>query len=104
LATAFNAFFAPELWAALLPVFGQEVEYRIGGNSPGFTIRAIWKDGAEDEDQSPGRYSHLWIQNTDLPSVPERGDAVFNDGVEFDVVRVNEFIIGYTSVVLQERG
>jgi len=94
----------PMEWTALVAVFGREVEYW-PGNDPAqaVTITLIWKEGAEDETMSPGRYSHALVQNSDLPFNPKLGDAVVNAGIEYDVVRVGALITNYSSIVLQDR-
>jgi hypothetical protein len=63
----------------------------------------IWKEGAADEQVSPGRYSHALIQNADLPRQPLKGDVVVKDGVEYDVVTVNAYAYGCCTVILQDR-
>ncbi len=94
----------PILWNALIAEFGRDVQYW-PGNDPAqaVTVTLIWKEGAEDETVSPGRYSHALVANSDLPSNPKLGDAVVNDGIEYDVVRVSALITNYSSIVLQDR-
>jgi hypothetical protein len=94
----------PILWNALIGEFGRDVDYWIDNNpAQTITITIIWKEGSEDETSSPGRYSHVLVQNSDLPSEPKLGDAVVNGGTEFDVVRVNAFAYNYSQIVLQDR-
>lgn len=92
------------LWNALVPEFGRPADYWPDNNpAQAVTITLIWKEGAEDETMSPGRYSHALIQNTDLPVDPKLGDAVVNAGIEYDVVRVSAFATDYSQIVLQDR-
>jgi hypothetical protein len=94
----------PILWNALVREFGRTVDYWID-NDPGqaIPITVIWKEGSEDETSSPGRYSHVLIANSDLPRDPKLGDAVVNDGIEYDIVRVSAFAYNYSQIVLQDR-
>jgi large repetitive protein len=64
----------------------------------------LWKDGATDEDVAPGRYSHIDIQNSDLPTIPVHGDYVQYNGKQYQLVRVEALTVGYSVVVLQESG
>jgi hypothetical protein len=107
LATFINPFLSshvPILWNALIAEYGRDVEYW-PGNDPAqaVTLTIVWKEGAEDEDVSPGRYSHVLVQNVDLPNDPKPGDAIVNAGIEYDVVRVNALITNYSSIVIQDR-
>jgi hypothetical protein len=94
----------PMLWNALVVEFGRQAEYW-PDNDPAqsVTITLIWKEGAEDETMSPGRYSHALAQNSDLPGDPKLGDAVVNAGIEYDIVRVSAFATDYSQIVLQDR-
>jgi hypothetical protein len=94
----------PILWNALVAEFGRQADYW-PDNDPAqaVAITLIWKEGAEDETMSPGRYSHALIQNSDLPDDPKLGDAVVNAGIEYDVVRVSAFAYDYSQIVLQDR-
>lgn len=107
MATYINPFLSshvPILWNALVAEYGRDVEYW-PDNDPAQAVllTLIWKEGAEDETVSPGRYSHALVQNVDLPANPKPGDAVVNDGIEYDVVRVNALITNYSNIVLQDR-
>jgi hypothetical protein len=94
----------PILWNALIGEFGRDVDYWIDNDSvQASTITVIWKEGAEDETMSPGRYSHMLVANSDLPREPKLGDAVVNDGIEYDIVRVSAFAYNYSQIVLQDR-
>ena len=93
------------LWNALLVEFGRAVDYWPGGEiGAGGETRLIWVEGVEDEEISPGRYSHAMVRNASLPAPPALGDALERDGVIYDVVRVNAFSYHYSRIVLQERG
>lgn len=107
MATFINPFLSshvPILWTALVAEFGRDVDYW-PDNDPAqaMTLTIIWKEGAEDETMSPGRYSHILIQNSDLPQDPKPGDAVVNAGIEYDIVRVSAFATDYSQIVLQDR-
>ncbi len=62
----------------------------------------IWKEGAEDEEVSPGRYSNIWVQVSDFFDPPRKGDAVSKLGKTYDVVRIDATAYGYSRLVLQE--
>lgn len=92
-------------WPAELHTFGREVQYLPQGDpAQAVTIKVLWKPGASDEDVSPGRYSHMDLQNSHLPVAPALGDAVQKDGKVYDVVVVNALEIGFSTIVLQEGG
>jgi hypothetical protein len=96
---------APMLWENLLVEFGRTVDYWLD-NDPlqAMTLPVIWKEGVEDEEVSPGRYSHIWVQNNSLPRLPKLGDAVAKEQLEYDVVRIDATAYGFSRLVLQERG
>jgi hypothetical protein len=92
-------------WPAELATFGRQVQYLPQGNvAQALTVTVLWKEGASDEDVSPGRYSHMDLQNADLTVVPKLGDSVQKDGKEFDVVKVTALAVGFSTIVLQESG
>jgi len=94
----------PMSWGYLLEEFGVTVDYWPGGDeAQAVAVNLIWIEGVEDEDSSPGRYSHVKVQNSDLPASPRRGDAINNNGVVYDAVRVNAYAYGFSSIVIQER-
>lgn len=98
--------YLPDLfWPAELAVFGRQVQYLPQGD-PGqaLTVTILWKEGASDEEVSPGRYSHIDVRNADLPVAPALGDVVQKDGKQYDVVRVNALAVEFSTVVLQEGG
>jgi hypothetical protein len=94
------------LWPAEIAVFGQTVEYWPGGDmSQAVAITGLWKDGASDEDVSPGRYSRLYVRNADLLALPAEGDMVqAADGSEFDVVKVIALPYLFCELTLHETG
>ena len=93
------------LWAALIDEFGRTVNYwPDGDDTQSVSIDLVWPEGVEDEEISPGRYSHAYVQNASLPRPPVLGDAIEKDGGVFDIVRVNALAYPYSSLVLQERG
>lgn len=94
----------PILWNALIGEFGRTADYWLADDpAQSTTITLIWKEGAEDETMSPGRYSHVLVQNSDLPRDPKLGDTVVNGGIEYDIVRVSAFATNYSQIVLQDR-
>ena len=94
----------PQLWRALIGEFPRQVDYWPDGDSAqAQTLTIVWKEGAEDEDVSPGRYSHALIFDDDLPRPPMLGDVVSADDVLFDVVRVDAYAYKCCTIVLQDR-
>lgn len=94
----------PILWEKLLMEFGRDVNYwPAGDSSQAIPLELIWKEGTEDEESSPGRYSHALVQNADIPNGPSLGDALEIGGVVFDVVRVNAYAYYFATIILQER-
>jgi hypothetical protein len=98
--------YLPQLfWPAVLQTFGRQVQYLpLGDPGRAVTVTLLWKEGASDEDVSPGRYSHMDVQNADLPVAPAQGDMVQKDGKVFDVVVVNALAVGFSTIVVQEGG
>lgn len=101
----FISVLVPRSWAALVQVFGRPAEYWLGGDSSQVrNIVVIWKEGVEDEERSPGRYSHALIQHSDIDGRPELGDVIFkDDGSSYTVVRIAAYAIDYSTIVLQAR-
>ena len=94
----------PLLWDALIGEFGSIVNYWPDADqSQTFPLTVIWKEGSEDEETSPGRYSNIWVQNAALPRLPKLGDAVQKNATEYDVVRIDATAFGFSRLVLQER-
>lgn len=96
---------APLLWASLLPEFGRTVSYWPDGDEGAAQdLQVIWIEGSEDEEVSPGRYSHVLVKNDEAPAPPKLGDALEADGRVFDINRINAFAYGFSRCVLKERG
>jgi hypothetical protein len=94
----------PMLWDSLVRVFGRTVDYWLDDDSStSQPLLLIWKEGAADEQVSPGRYSHALVRNFDLPRPPAKGDVVVKDGIEYDVVNVDAFAYDCCNVILQDR-
>ena len=107
MAAYINPFYSHDvdlLWSALAPVFGRPVRYLPGGEGLGDVVTVIWLEGAEDEEISPGRYSHAMVRNASLPFPPALGDTLEKDEAIYDVVRINAFAYYYSRLILQERG
>jgi hypothetical protein len=94
----------PLLWQTLLMEFGCVVAYWLD-NDPlqEMTLAVIWKEGIENEEISPGRYSNIWVQNGSLPRMPKLGDAVVKNELEYDVARIDATAYGFSRLVLHER-
>src|SRR5262249_15124324 len=94
------------LWDALLSEFGRLVNYWPQADpQQSAPVMLIWPEGVEDEEITPGRYSHALVQHVSLPvELPALGDAIERDGAIFDIVRVNAFAYYYSGLVLKERG
>lgn len=99
----FTGIYAPLLWGNVTGVFGREINYWPNRNqSQAFVVTVMWKEGAEDEALSPGRYSNIWVQEAAMATPPAKGDAVERDGKIFDVVRVEATAYGFSRLILQE--
>lgn len=92
-------------WPAEIAIFGRQVTYLPQGDAAqAVTLTVLWKEGASDEDVSPGRYSHIDVQNADLAVAPAPRDTVQSNGKSYQVVRIEALITGYSVIVLQETG
>lgn len=92
-------------WPAEIAIYGSEITYLpLGDASQALTVSVLWKDGASDEDVAPGRYSHIDVQNSDLPAVPALSDMVQRNGKSYQVVRIEALAVGFSILVLQEAG
>lgn len=92
-------------WPAQIATFGIQVTYLPQGDSTqAVPIWVLWKDGASDENVAPGRYSHLDVQNADLPAPPAKRDIVQYNGKQYQVVDLNALYVGYSVVIVQEAG
>lgn len=100
-----SAYLPLAFWPTLINTFGVAVSYLPEGDlAQAVPVAVLWKDGASDEDVAPGRYSHIDVQNSDLPFPPAKGDFVQTDGKQYEVVRVSALAVGFSIVVLQEVG
>jgi hypothetical protein len=102
--TFFSEHHVPVLWNALLSEFGTEIVYLPNHDDDlAFPLEVIWKEGAEDEAVSPGRYSNIWVQHADFEggALPRLRDGVSKDSNRYDVVRVDATAVGYSRLVLQ---
>lgn len=105
--TPFAQLFAPLLWDCEFAMYGRTVLYYQESLDPAEAIEldVIWKNGRGEEEVSPGRYSHILIQNADLDPGPIEGDIVEDaSGDLFDVVSVEADPNGYSRAILQEQG
>jgi hypothetical protein len=94
-----------QFWPAQIATFGRSVTYLPQGDAAqAIDVQVLWKEGASDEDVSPGRYSHIDLQNADLPQPPAPRDVVQKDGKQFQVVRITALAVGFSVIVLQEAG
>ena len=98
--------YVPEsLWPCLLATFGQPIDYVPQGDPDQLvTIQIRWKEGASDEEVTPGRYSHIDVRHADLPNPPALGDQVQKGSQIFDVVRIDTTPSYFSRLVLQETG
>ena len=100
-----DAYLPGMFWPAQIAIFGKQVTYLPQGDSAqALTISVLWKEGASDEEISPGRYSHIDVQNADLPALPAARDMVQKDSKQYQVVRIEALAVGYSVIVLQEAG
>ena len=103
----YSDYYVPEcLWPAQIGLFGTDVSYwPAGDRTNAFPLTGVWKDGTEDEQVSPGRYSRLYVLNSDLPMDPAEDDMVEADtGQQYDVVLVKAFPYGASELTLHETG
>lgn len=61
--------------SAALGAFGREVKYLPQAGSQ-VTVRGIFEDTRESQENSPGVYAVLFLRLADLPQPPERGDEI----------------------------
>ena len=101
--TNFSTTVSTVMWPALLAMFGSQMEYWPGHDSiQALTINAIFKEGALGEETSPGRYSNITVQISDLPAGPKKGDAVVRGTKTYAVARVAANAYGFAELILQE--
>jgi hypothetical protein len=100
-----NAYLPAMFWPAEIATFGRQVTYLPQGDSAQpVDIMVLWKEGASDEEVSPGRYSHMDVQNADLPQPPALRDTVQKDGKTYQIVRIMAMAVYFSVIVLQEAG
>jgi hypothetical protein len=109
MATPINPFidhYLPEgFWNAQIATFGRDVTWLPQGDAAqAFQVRVLWKEGQTDEEVSPGRYSHMDVQNTDFPLVPQLRDLVLSGGKEYQVVRIQALAVRFAVIVVQDNG
>lgn len=102
----FAQLYAPLLWNCEYALYGRVVTYYQESFDPALAVQlqVIWKEGRAEEEVSPGRYSHMLIQNSDLDPGPIRGDIVETGSKLFDVVSVEADATGYSRAILREQG
>jgi hypothetical protein len=99
----FASLYVPALFSYELWMFGSTVEYLPDyESSQSFPVMGVWKEGAEGESLSPGRYSVFWIATDSVPDKPKRGDGVQKDDRTYDVVDVQATATGHSRLLLQE--
>jgi len=69
---------------AALTAFGREVIYSPQAG-PSITLKGIFEETHEAEENTPGVYTALFLQVSDLAASPQRGDEVTVDGVVYKV-------------------
>ena len=75
---------AGALNAGVLSAFGREVIYSPQTGQQA-TVRAIFEETHEAEENAPGVYAAVFLRASDLAAPPERGDEVIVDGVCYKV-------------------
>ena len=105
-ANPFIGHYLPDMfWPALLTTFGISVNYITKSDATlAAIVTVLWKEGASDEEVSPGRYSHMDVENAALPAPPVPGDMVQNNGKQYQVTRIEALAIGFSVLVLVEVG
>lgn len=99
----FATLYVPTLFAHNVAMFGSTVEYLPDHDaSQSLYVKGIWKEGAEGESLSPGRYSTFWMATNSIPNKPTRGDGVQKDDRTYDVVDVQSTATGHSRLLLQE--
>jgi hypothetical protein len=84
-------------------MFGVTVQYSPMESGGPIPLIGIWEEGAEQEEISPGRYSYLRVQDSDLaPDGPQEGDTLQAPAGNFYVTRVDASAVGYSRLTLKE--
>src|SRR5215831_1880863 len=100
-----DSYLPDAFWPAEIATFGRQVTYLPQGDTAqAVTISVLWKEGASDEEVSPGRYSHIDVQNSDLAAPPALRDTGEADGKTYQVVRIMALAVKFSVIVLQEAG
>jgi hypothetical protein len=100
-----DAYLPGMFWPAQIATFGIQVSYLPQGDAWQLVlISVLWKEGASDEEVSPGRYSHMDIRNADLVVPPAQGDMVQKGAKQYQVVRIAALAVGFSVIVVQEAG
>ena len=86
--------------ATVLGVFGREVTYLPQAGSQK-SLRAIFENTRDAQENSPGVYAVLFVRVVDLPQPPQRGDEVTADGQTYKVFDIEADTSG--AVVLRLR-
>lgn len=95
--------YAPKLWKAEIDMFGVTVSYTSKEGGPVLQITGLWKEGTEDESQSPGTYSTFDVQDSDIPNGPQEGDTLTEASKgNFTVWHIGATAIGYSHLTLRE--
>lgn len=86
-------------------VFGrEEVTYFSMVDNTSRSIRPIEMEGAETEDESPGRVMRLEVLPSELSVPPATSDSVQIGFESYVVVRVEQLITGVYQLTLQKDG
>jgi hypothetical protein len=103
--SSFIAQYVPVLWNAVAGQFGVTATYWPADDSAAaIDIVLVWTSGVEGEQRFPGRYSHALVRDADFPAgLPQEGDAITAQGVEYDVVNVHSLVTGESRLVLHNR-
>ena len=86
-------------------VFGRdEVIYCSTVDNSAWPIRPIELEGAETEDEAPGRVMRIEVLPSDLSAPPATSDTVQIGGDLYVVVRVDQMITGVYQLTLNKDG
>ncbi|MCC6364940.1 MAG: hypothetical protein IT165_15590 [Bryobacterales bacterium] len=83
--------------SAALSAFGREVRYLRQTGSQ-VSVRGIFENTCESQENSPGVYAVLFVRLADLPQPPERGDEVAVDSQTYKIFDI-EADTGGTAVL-----
>ncbi len=88
--------------AALLAAFGQRVSYQQGTGDP-FTVTGILEKRTDEERVAGGVYAVLFVNLSDFPMAPDRGDEVTVAGARHTVFEVKPDSAGGCWLSIRER-